>query len=388
MIKIDDALGIIKNEKIKIKSVRVKLLSALGRLLISDIKSPIDSPPFAKAAMDGYAVNSSDKSESFEILGIIGAGDVPSKTVTKGTCVKIMTGAMMPEGADKIIRVEYADEENNRAVPHREETKSNVIGKAENLKTGDMVLSARKLMPKDIGIIASLGMEAVEVAEQPVIGVITTGSELKDPGNRLKPGEIYNSNGLQLCAQIIASGCIPKYYGIVEDNRSKLSGTVSRSFSECDIVLLSGGVSKGDYDFVPDVLKENGLNILFHRVAIKPGKPVLFGRKDNLFAFGLPGNPVSAFVIFEIFVKTLLYQLAGLEYKPVLFHGRLKRDIHRSDTERTEFHPVYTYKEDVIPVKYHGSSHLNAMAMANGLILIPRGVSELKAGDCVDVRPV
>ncbi len=127
MIKIEDALGIIKNEKIKIKSVRVELLSALGRLLVSDIKSPIDSPPFTKAAMDGYAVNSSDKSESFKILGIIGAGDVPLKTVTRGTCVKIMTGAMMPEGADKIIRVEYADEANNRAVPHREETKSNVI---------------------------------------------------------------------------------------------------------------------------------------------------------------------------------------------------------------------------------------------------------------------
>ncbi len=388
MIKINEAMNIIKNQSINWPTEKVALIDALGRIMVESITSPLDSPPFAKAAMDGYAINSNDSSKKYKILEIIGAGDTPSKEIKPGTCSKIMTGAMMPTGADKIIRVEFADESDGYAVPHTPEPAGNVIAKAENLKAGDLVLNPGILGAKDIGIIASLGFPEVEVSKRPVIGVLTTGSELKNPGEKLDPGQIYNSNGLQMSAQIISAGCIPKYYGIIVDNRKALSVAIALAFSECDIVLLSGGVSKGDYDYVPEVLEENGMAALFHRVAIKPGRPLLFGRKKDIFVFGLPGNPVSTFVTFEVFVKTLIYHLAGQDYNPTLFQGKLSIKVKRRDTERTEFHPVIIRGESVEPIKYYGSSHLNAMAEANGLMTIPNGISEFNEGETVSVRSI
>ncbi|MEA1910978.1 MAG: molybdopterin-binding protein, partial [Spirochaetota bacterium] len=191
-----------------------------------------------------------------------------------------------------------------------------------------------------------------------------------------------------MSAHIASAGCIPKYYGIIADDRKALSDAVAKAFLECDIVLLSGGVSRGDYDYVPEVLEENGMSILFHRVAIKPGRPLLFGRKQNTFVFGLPGNPVSTFVTFEVFVQTLIYHLSGLDYKPSIYQGKLSKRIKRRDTERTEFLPVIIRGENVKPIKYMGSSHLNAMAEANGMITIPNGVAEFKEGETVSVRSI
>jgi len=388
MITIDKAMEIIKEQKVNWSVEKVNLIDALGRIMVKGITSPLDSPPFAKAAMDGFAINSNDNSEKYKILEIIGAGDTPSEIIIKGTCSKIMTGAMMPEGADKIIRVEFANEIDGFAVPHTPEPAGNVIAKAENLKIGDLVLKPGVLKAKDIGIIASLGFPQVDVSKRPVVGVLTTGSELKNPGEKLGPGQIYNSNGLQMSAQIAAAGCIPKYYGIIADDRKVLSNTVAKAFKECDIVLLSGGVSKGDYDYVPEVLEENGMTTLFHRVAIKPGRPLLFGRKEDKFVFGLPGNPVSTFVTFEVFVKSLIYHLAGLEYTPTLYQGKLAKKVKRRDTERTEFHPVIIRGDCIEPIKYLGSSHLNAMAEANGMITIPNGISEFAEGEIISVRSI
>jgi len=388
MITIDKAMEIIKEQKVNWSVEKVNLIDALGRIMVKGITSPLDSPPFAKAAMDGFAINSNDNSEKYKILEIIGAGDTPSEIIIKGTCSKIMTGAMMPEGADKIIRVEFANEIDGFAVPHTPEPAGNVIAKAENLKIGDLVLKPGVLKAKDIGIIASLGFPQVDVSKRPVVGVLTTGSELKNPGEKLGPGQIYNSNGLQMSAQIAAAGCIPKYYGIIADDRKALSNTVAKAFKECDIVLLSGGVSKGDYDYVPEVLEENGMTTLFHRVAIKPGRPLLFGRKEDKFVFGLPGNPVSTFVTFEVFVKSLIYHLAGLEYTPTLYQGKLAKKVKRRDTERTEFHPVIIRGDSIEPIKYLGSSHLNAMAEANGMITIPNGISEFAEGEIISVRSI
>jgi molybdopterin molybdotransferase len=383
MIKIDKAMDIIKSQRINWPTEKVKLEDALGRILVTELTSPYDSPPFDKAAMDGYAVDSKDNSKKYRILEIIGAGYTPEKTVRKGMCSKIMTGAMMPKGADKIIRVEFADEIEGWAVPHTPEPLLSVIKQAENMHAGDRVLGPCRLKAKDIGIIASLGFPEVEVSKRPVIGVLTTGSELKNPGEKLETGQIFNSNGLQMSAQITAAGCIPRYYGIIIDDRHVLSGAVAKAFSECDIVL-----SKGDYDYVPEILEENGMSILFHRVSIKPGRPLLFGRKDDIFVFGLPGNPVSTYVTFEVFVRTLIYNLARLEYKPDIYKGKLTKALKRRDTERTEFHPVKINEGDVTPIKYHGSSHLNAMAGANGFITIPNGVSGYEEGETVNVRSI
>ena len=220
------------------------------------------------------------------------------------------------------------------------------------------------------------------------MGVITTGSELKNPGEKLETGEIYNSNGFQMCAQITENGGIPKYYGIVKDDRKSLSDAIEDALKTCDVLLLSGGVSKGEFDYVPEILTENGVETLFHRVAIKPGRPTFFGKNEKTFVFGLPGNPVSSFVVFEVMVKSLLYRMAGLAYKPFMVKGTLSKTLKRKDTRRTEFYPVRIEGSTVLPLKYLGSSHLNALADANGLIAIEVGTEELKEGETVDVRPL
>ncbi len=388
MIKLEKAMDLIHTQQVTVSLEKVTLEKMLGRLLPEPLVSTIESPPFSKAAMDGYAVRSADPSKKYRILETVGAGDVPTKPVRDGECTKIMTGAMMPEGADKVIRVEYVERKGDWAVPHTEEKAGNVIEKAENLKKGDIVLEPGIIQAKDVGIIASLGLAEIEVVTQPVIGIITTGSELKNPGETLKPGQIYNSNGFQLIAQVNSVHGVPVYYGIIADNREALSKTIKEALSHCDILLLSGGVSRGEYDYVPDVLQENGVETIFHRVAIKPGRPTFFGRRGNTFVFGLPGNPVSSFVIFEVMVKALLFRRGGRIYKPEMYEGILQETLSRRDTKRTEFHPVRIEGGKVIPLKYYGSSHLNALAGANGLLSIPAGVKELLKGEEVNVRSI
>ena len=388
MIKLNQAMEIINKQTPSVKLETVKTENSLGRLLPKALTSTIESPPFSKAAMDGYAVQSTDTSREFTILETIGAGETPSETVQQGECVKIMTGAMMPEGADKVIRVEYTERNGTVMTIKQNERGTNVISRAENLKIGDPVLSPGIIGAKELGIIASLGLSEIEVVKKPVMGVITTGSELKNPGEKLQSGEIYNSNGFQMCAQITENGGIPKYYGIVKDDRISLSNTIKDALKNCDVLLLSGGVSKGEFDYVPEILQENGVETLFHRVAIKPGRPTFFGKNKDTYIFGLPGNPVSSFVVFEVMVKSLLYRMAGLEYKPMLFKGTLSKTLHRKDTERTEFYPVIIEGNIIRPIKYLGSSHLNALADANGLLSIGMGTEELKEGEQVDVRPL
>jgi len=178
------------------------------------------------------------------------------------------------------------------------------------------------------------------------------------------------------------------YYGIIADRKEALSKAVAQALAECDLLLLSGGVSKGEYDYVPEVLSENGVETIFHRVAVKPGRPTFFGRRNSTFVFGLPGNPVSSFVIFEVMVKALLFRRGGLTYNPVLYEGVLQKTLRRRDTERTEFHPVRLEGGKVFPLRYLGSSHLNALADANGLLTIPAGIKELAEGETVNVRPI
>jgi len=401
----DKALALIEALPHVPRTEMVRLEEALGRALAEEVLAPEDSPPFPKAAMDGFAVCSADPGPSWRLAATLAAGDAPARVLACGECAKIMTGAMIPPGADKVVRVEYTREQDGVVTLLSEEPYANVIPRGQNLRKGDKVLGPRMLAPQDVGVLASLGRAQVRVAVRPVVGVLATGSELRNPGEPLGPGQIYNSNGLQACAQVSAAGGRPRYYGIVRDEPSALREAVGRALEECDLLLLSGGVSMGELDFVPGVLKDCGAEILFHKMAIKPGKPTLFARRGGesgaaaqpgvlpggmparpAYVFGLPGNPVSAFVIFEVFVRPLLARLLGLRYAPRTVRARLAETVKRRDAERVELRPVRLEAGEAHVLQYHGSAHLNALSGADGLLRLEVGVSSLEEGSWIDVR--
>jgi molybdopterin molybdotransferase len=384
----DLALETIRNIQHRPQQEEISLTDALGRVLAREIYSTIDSPPFSKAAMDGYAVSQGDKSKSFRVVETIAAGNIPLREIKEGECARIMTGAMMPAGTDKVIRVEYTAEKEGRVSLIRDEPDSNIILKGENLKKGETVLQPRVLKVQDLGILASLGKDRVKVVIPPTVGIITTGTELRRPGEELKPGEIYNSNGYQLMAHLATVGSPHRYYGTISDEPEEIREKILTAMDENDIVLLSGGVSMGEFDFVPAVLKENGVDIKFHRIAFKPGKPTLFGTKGETFVFGLPGNPVSTFVIFEVFVKVLIYRWQGIDYEPAYKRAKLTENIKRRNTERVEMLPVRVTGDKIELLNYHGSSHLNILSRANGLVRIERGVDFIKEGTELNVRQI
>ena len=386
MLDPDAALKILEDFEFTPSVEVVPISEALGRVLAEAVRARVDSPPFSKAAMDGYALRASDGSERFQILEMIAAGDVPKNKIGPGQCSKIMTGAMMPEGADKIVRVEFTRESEGWMRVTEPEPYANIIERGENLRAGDPLLDPKVLRAQDIGVLASQGYASVSVAAVPMVGVITTGSELRSAGQQLEAGEIYNSNGPQLCAQVQAMGARWRNYGVVPDDPKQLAGAIDRALGDCDVLLLSGGVSMGDLDFVPGVLKTLGAQVVFHKLAVKPGKPTLFARKERSFVFGLPGNPVSTFIIFEVFVKLFLYRWMGITGKPRVVSGTLAEAIKRRDAQRLEYRPVRLEGRRIIPLAYHGSSHLSALREAEGLIRIAIGTARIEEGSELDVR--
>jgi molybdopterin molybdotransferase len=388
LIELEEAFEIIARVKPRSSVETIPLDKALGRALAHEVRSPIDSPPFSKSAMDGFALRVGDLSPSFRIVDMVPAGGIPRKELSAGECARIMTGAMLPPGAGRVIRKELVEENDGSIRALGPETGDNVIPQGANVRAGDTVLFPKMLTAQDIGILAASGFAAADVITPPSVCIISTGSEIRSPGEKLGPGEIYNSNAAQLGAQLDALRCHSRFLGVVVDKPAPLSQAIESALASSELVLLTGGVSAGDFDFVPRCLTELGAEVLFHGVAVKPGKPTLFARRGGKYVFGLPGNPVSSFVIFEIFVKPFLYRWMGLDWKPRLFRARLGASVHRRGTERTEFLPVSARDGRVVPVAYHGSAHLNALGDADGLIRVEKGVDSLEEGVEVDVRPL
>jgi len=362
-------------------------LQSLNRILAEDIESDIYLPPFDKSAMDGYAISSGDKSRRFFIKETIPAGFVPGIHLNPGECAKIMTGAMLPEGADRVVKKEITLESDGFMTITEEDGNFNVCKKGEDVGPKDLIIkSGKRIKPQDVGVIASLGHKVVKVYKKPLVGIITTGSEIVQPGQQLQKGQIYNSNSYSIAAQLKEMGAEVRLEEITEDKEHSIKRDISNLLKRVDLLVISGGVSMGDYDFVPAILEKMGVNILIKKVAVKPGKPLLLGTMGENIIFGLPGNPVSTFVINEIFVKPVVFRLQGFVYKPLYFKGVLKNDLNQKNAQRTTFIPVLVENEEVTPVEYHGSAHLTALLGANGLLQIPRGINELLKGAVVDVR--
>lgn len=389
MIPFQTALDMVLTRVKRMETETVPLAQARGRVLAEDVHSDMDFPPFNKSAMDGFACRRADLHGDLEIIETIAAGAPPAHAVGKNQCARIMTGAMVPVGADVVFMVEYAELlDRDRVRFTQEETRDNICLEAEDVHIGDLVLGKGVVIrAQHIAVLASVGCTEITVARQPLVGIIATGDELVEPG--VKPGlsQIRNSNSHQLVAQVEEAAAVPVYYGIAGDAEGEIEKAIRRAVAECDVILLSGGVSMGDFDFVPQVLRNNGFTILFDRVCIKPGKPATFAVSDGACCFGLPGNPVSTFVIFELLARPGLRRMMGVKEPPPDAKIPLDEDIRRHKADREELVPVrITESGGVAPISYHGSAHFIALARCNGLARIPAGVAVVEKGTRIRVR--
>lgn len=265
----------------------------------------------------------------------------------------------------------------------------NLCRMGEDVKPGDVVLKKGTLIrPPEVGILASMGLSRFKAFRRPVVGIVVTGSELVDPGYPLKEGQIYDSNSYSLSAQVQQMGLKIHNAGIVADNINRIQRVFEELWQQCDVVIFSGGVSEGDYDFVPGILKNSGFELHFDKVAVKPGKPTVFATRKHDIVFGAPGNPVSTIVIFEIFIKPFLYRMMGHEFKPLYKQGILKNDLSRKRANRSAFVPVLYKDGEVKPLPYHGSAHIFALNRADGLVCITKGIKKMPAGSTVNVRSI
>jgi molybdopterin molybdotransferase len=323
------------------------------------------------------------------VIEVIPAGYQPKLAIGGNQCSKIMTGAMLPAGADCVIIVEEVEEVADKRIRFKgSQTAPNICRRGEDVVVGQrLVSSGTRITPKEIAALALAGCVEPAVCRKPRVGIIATGDEIVEPRLIPEGSQIRNSSSCQLHAQCLQFGCEPNYYGIVIDTKEAIGGAIARAKKESDLILVTGGVSMGEFDLVPAVLKEGGFTIHFEKVAIQPGKPTVFGRAGNKHVFGLPGNPVSSFLIFEVLVKELLAGVMGLKSHARLAKCPLAKTFTRRVSARRAWIPVRTTPDgSVEPVEYHGSAHITSLAGADGFISVPVGVEEIPEGTIVDVR--
>jgi molybdopterin molybdotransferase len=387
LISVEAAEKILGEFPVALTIESVPLLAARNRILARDIFSPFAIPEFDKSAMDGYAYIAADHSAAYKIIETIAAGTPPKFIITPGHCARIMTGAMLPQGADRVIKRECTSEINGVMNIVAEDKNHNIRLQGEDLKSGQLVLAkGTRLQAAQIALLASLGLAQVPTAQPPLIGIITTGSELIEPGSPLGPGQIYNSNYYSLAAQVNACGAAPMAMGRIADDLEATTSLVASCLSCCDLLIISGGVSAGDFDFVPAAMKKAGVTMHFEKIAVQPGMPTVFGSKGSKIVFGLPGNPVSTFVIFEVFIKPLIMRLMGHDFQPLLLPATLKNDYRRSRAGRSIFLPLSVQNGQATIIAYHGSAHLHALNQANALLYVPAEQLSIPAGSTVNVR--
>jgi molybdopterin molybdotransferase len=409
MITVLEALESVLRLACPLATRAVGLDGALGLVLAEDVTSDVDSPPYDKTLVDGYAVVAKDVSSGareLQILEEIVAGLVPTQPVRSGTATRLMTGAPIPDGADAVVMLEETELIEVAGKPPQVRIRSPSIKPAQNIlrrgvamRKDDVVLrSGRQLQPSDIGLLAEVGRESVPVIRRPRVAILSTGNELVPASQTPGPGQIRNSNSPMLAAMAASAGGVPRDLGIARDEREELKRRIVEGLED-DVLLLSGGVSAGVLDLVPGVLAELGVEQVFHKVQLKPGKPLWFGTKRRAesgerramqtLVFGLPGNPVSTFVCFELFVRPALRKLAGLADvvgRPL--RTRLAADFtHKGN--RPTYHPARWREEDdgnsVETIAWQGSADLRALASANALIHFVAGDRKYLAGDMVEV---
>jgi len=398
MITVEEALDKVLSCTRPLGSEKVSILEALGRVCAEDILAKRDIPPFDNSAMDGYAARSEDIQEAspkhpvqLEVIEDLPAGFIPKKRVERGKAIRIMTGAPIPEGADTVVPVEDTKKKDGSALISRATLRGEHIRKAgEDVKKGECVVSAGDLIdPAEIGMLASIGRSFVAVYQRATVAILCTGEELVDLDGDLDGVKIVSSNSYSLAAQVKDCGAIPIQLGIARDRKEEIKEKLLQGL-RADVLISSAGVSVGDYDFVKDVLGDLGVEIVFWKVAMKPGMPVVFGTVQGKPVFGLPGNPVSSMVSFEQFVRPSLLKMMGHRklFRPVI-DAILREDVQIRPGRRHFIRAFVSLEKGqyfVSPTGAQGSGILKSMVKAKGLMVIPEDREIVRAGERVNVQ--
>lgn len=410
MISVEQALEKILGCVNVLEEEEKQVLDSLGQVLAEDIYSSIDVPPSDNTAMDGYAVRSEDtrgaskKSPRFlRVIDTVPAGYIPKCRLEPGTAVRIMTGAPIPQGADSIVRFEDTDESKRKGhlaeigILREVEAGFDIRRAGEDIAKDSLVLSKGAVIrPAEVGVLASLGQSKVRVIRRPVVAILATGDELVDIGQPISPGKIYNSNTYSVAALVQRYGAIPKILGIAQDSESSLIAKLRQGL-DSDLFITTGGVSVGDYDMIKEVLAAEG-EISFWTVRMKPGKPLAFGTLKavdekgtvrNIPQLGLPGNPVSSMVTFELFVRPAILKMMGKRNlaKPTV-EATIKDSIVNTDGRRIFARAKVEKRKGKYFARLtlsQGSGVLTSMVQANGLVIVPEDKPGVKAGDSVKV---
>lgn len=399
MITVEEALLHVGRCARRLAPAEVSLREALGLRLAAPVVSAVDSPPFDKSMLDGYAVVVDNPAPTRQIVEEVIAGRVPHHAVEPGTTIRLMTGAPLPDGADTVIKHEdtrLLDDATVELPVDRPALGAGIMCRGSSFHSGQQVLDANKrLTPIDLGLLAEIGLARVLVTPAPRVAVLATGNELVECGKPVAAGQIRNSNGPMMLAALDTVRAIPIDLGIGRDHVTALKN-VMRTGLAADVLVVTGGVSAGVMDLVPGVLQELGVEEVFHKVRMKPGKPLWFGMRERdgqrTLVFGLPGNPVSTLVSMEMFVKPALRVLMGEDFSPTSsVPGVLTGQVsHRGG--RPTYYPCridFGHREEgkptVEPLPWRGSADLAALTRANALAILPAGDYQYEAGQQVDV---
>jgi molybdopterin molybdotransferase len=399
MLTVAEALELVRRHARSLSARRAPLSELLGLRLAEDVTSAVDSPPFDKSVVDGFAIATSDRSPTLNVIELVTAGSVPTRAVGHGTTIRVMTGAPVPDGADAVVKWEDCEQVDDATIrnPAAEATPGScVLKRGASFGAGQTVLArGKRLAALDIALLAEIGQAEVAAYPSPRVGVLPTGDELVEAHEPAGPGQIRNSNGPMLLAALAAAGARGVDLGVARDNPEDLREKVARGL-ECDVLLVSGGVSAGVKDLVPGVLAELGVEQVFHQVRVKPGKPLWFGvRKtgdQQTLVFGLPGNPVSTLATFKLFVEPALAVLAGAEFAPPATRRAVLAAAVKHRGQRPTYQPCRIRSEEgsrgqcvVEALDWKGSADLATLTRSDCLAALPEGDYELPAGAEVEV---
>jgi molybdopterin molybdotransferase len=388
LLTLDDAIARVLERVEPLPAERVPVRDALGRVLAEDARAAVDLPPFPSSAMDGFAVRSADTPGRLPVVARIAAGRPAGRALAAGEAMGIATGGVVPEGADAVTPIEYVVEHDNDVeIPEAVATAANVRPRGGDVAAGDVVVPrGARLGVAQLGALAAAGVVDVACGRRPRVVVLTTGTELRRPGEPLGPGEVYEANGLLLSTALASAGAAVEELASVEDDDEAHRRAIARGL-EADVLVTSGGVSVGPHDLVRRIEADLGVEEVFWGVAVKPGKPVSFGVRGERLVFGLPGNPVSALVGCQLFVRPAVLALQGSTdpgptYELGELAGAVRRNAERDELMRARL-TVDGGAIRLEPIRGQESHMIARAATANALVLVPRGDGELAAGEAV-----